>query len=77
MQTTTFTEFRNNASHYLNLAEQGESIVIIRHGKPIAELKPIASNQKTPSWKSAGLDISIPGVSLSAEILKQRKEENK
>lgn len=75
MQTTTFTEFRNNASHYLDLAEQGESIVIIRHGKPIAELKPIASNQKTPSWKSPGLNISIPDVSLSAEILKQRKEE--
>lgn len=74
MQTTTVTEFRNNASHYLDLAEQGESIVIIRHGKSIAELKPIASSQ-TPSWKSPGLNISIPDVSLSAEILEQRKEE--
>ncbi len=49
--------------------------MIIRHGKPIAELKPIDSNKKIPSWKSPGLNISIPNVSLSAEILKQRMEE--
>ncbi len=75
MQTTTFTEFRNNASHYLDLAEQGESIVIIRHGKPVAELKPIDSQKKIPSWKTAGLNLSVPGVSLSDEIIKQRREE--
>lgn len=74
MHTATFTQFRNNASYFLDLAEQGESIVIIRHGKPVAELKPIVAN-KIPSWKSAGLELSVPGMSASAEILAQREQE--
>ena len=71
---TTFTEFRNNAAKYFNAVEQGDTIIVFRHGKPIAEIIP-ASKENTPlSWKQPGLKLSIKGVSLSKEILKERKQ---
>ena len=33
---------KNKLAHLLDLAEQGEEIIITRHGKPVARLLPIA-----------------------------------
>ena len=40
MKTLTFTEFRKNASHVLDLVEKGESIRVLRHGRAIAKIVP-------------------------------------
>ena len=40
METITFTEFRKQASGILTKVEQGQSFVIIRHGRPVAEMMP-------------------------------------
>ncbi len=70
MQTTTFTEFRNNAKKYFDAVEHGEAVEIYRHGKPVAMLSPLESSS-TGRWKKA-TPLKLKGVSLSRAILGER-----
>ncbi len=74
MKTVTFTEFRKNASELLTDVEDGEVLVVIRHGKPIAEVSPIPS--PLPAWKQPALRLSTKGAELAAAILEERANEN-
>lgn len=38
MTTVTLTEFRSHASGMLSRVERGETLVVIRHGRPIEEI---------------------------------------
>ena len=77
MKTVTFTEFRNHASDLFSDVEKGEVLVVIRHGKPIAEVSPVSSSEDySPSWKRPGLRLSAKGTSLSAAILEERARED-
>ena len=40
-------EAKNKFTHLLDRAENGEHVVITRHGKPIAELRPV----QTMTWE--------------------------
>ncbi len=53
MQTIPLSEFRANASAMIDLVERGETVRILRHGKPVAELVPVSSDAtpRVPSWK--------------------------
>jgi antitoxin (DNA-binding transcriptional repressor) of toxin-antitoxin stability system len=74
MRSVTFTEFRKNASILISEVENGEMIQLIRHGKPVAEISPIQSEEtKIPSWKKAGLRLTTKGESLSKAILEERE----
>lgn len=73
MKTVNFTEFRNRASDMLTDVEHGETLVVVRHGRPIAEVSPLVNGQ--PSWKRPALRLSTKGMSLSAAILEERKRE--
>ncbi|MFQ6613247.1 MAG: type II toxin-antitoxin system Phd/YefM family antitoxin [Fidelibacterota bacterium] len=74
MKTVNFTEFRKKASGLITEVEHGESIVLIRHGKPVAEVTPYTrSIQSRPSWKEPGIRLQIQGGELSASILDERK----
>jgi prevent-host-death family protein len=74
MKMVTFTEFRQNAATYFDAVEKGETIRILRHGKPVAEVTPAPFEENTISWKQPGLRLSIKGASLSREILQNRKK---
>jgi len=52
MQTLSLSEFRAHASEMLDLVEQkGETVRILRHGKPVAELVPVrAAAAEVPSY---------------------------
>jgi len=77
MTTVTLTEFRSHASGMLNRVENGETLLVLRHGRPIAEVTPIANKDNgQPSWKKPGLRLSTKGTSLSAIILAERDHEN-
>ena len=76
MKTVSFTEFRKQASNLFSEVENGEKILIMRHGKAIAEINPVASTSKSPSWKKGGLRLSIKGAELSLAILEEREREN-
>ncbi|OGV64418.1 MAG: prevent-host-death protein [Lentisphaerae bacterium RIFOXYA12_FULL_48_11] len=77
MTTVTLTEFRSHASGMLSRAERGETIVIIRHGRPIAEVSPISSAVGgNPSWKRSALRLVAKGASLASAILAERNDES-
>lgn len=76
MKTVTFTEFRKNASELFSAVEHGEVLVIIRHGKPIAEVSPVSSPNSQPAWKQPALRLSAGGAGLSAAILGERADED-
>ncbi|HOO45265.1 MAG TPA: type II toxin-antitoxin system Phd/YefM family antitoxin [Deltaproteobacteria bacterium] len=76
MKTVSFTEFRKHASNLFSDVENGEKLLIMRHGKAIAEINPVSSESKTPSWKKQGLRLSIKGAELSSAIIEEREREN-
>jgi len=78
MHTIPLSEFRANASAMIDLVEQGETVRILRHGKPVAELVPLKAEEdatKVPSWKKPFEPVILPpGVSLSQAVLDERNE---
>jgi len=74
MKTVTFTEFRRRASGMISEVEHGETLVVIRHGKPVAEVSPFVGEAlKTPSWQRPGPRLASKGVTLSDAILAERE----
>ncbi len=72
MQDVTFTELRNHAKDYFDAVEGGDTVRVFRNGKPIAEIVPVRS--ETPSWKRPTPLLTVKGLSLSREILRDRDE---
>jgi len=73
MKMVTFTEFRNHASDLFTSVEQGETLVVLRHGRPIAQIIP--TGNKLPSWKATALRLSVKGGDLSSAIMEERRHE--
>ena len=48
MLPITIDEMKRNLLTYIERVEAGESIIIIRAGKPVAEIKPIISASRSP-----------------------------
>lgn len=77
MTTVTLTDFRSHASGMLTRVERGETFVVMRHGRPIAEIVPFEKKDSTiPSWKRQALRLSAKGAGLSSAILEERAHEN-
>lgn len=74
MKTVTFTDFRRHASTLFDEVEQGEVLIILRHGKPIAEISPVTRAEDRPAWKQPGIKLQYPGAELSGAILAERDE---
>ncbi len=77
MHSVPLSEFRANASAMLDLVEKGETVRILRHGKPVAQLVPVVADEpaKVPSWKRPFEPVVLPeGVSLSQAVLDERNE---
>ena len=71
MREATFTELRNKAKRYFDLVEAGETVRVLRNGKPIAEIHPIPSDP--PSWKQRpARPLAIGGGEISRLILEDR-----
>ena len=73
MKTISFTEFRNHASDMMTEVENGETLLVMRHGRPIAEISPVTAQQ--PSWKRPALRLSTTGAGLAAAIIEEREHE--
>ena len=77
MTTVTLTDFRSHASGMLTRVEQGETITVLRHGRPIAEVSPVVTlDGAQPSWKQKALRLSTKGAGLSSAILEDRAHED-
>lgn len=53
MRILPLSEFRANTAAMIDLVERGETVRILRHGKPVAELVPVKSDAlgDVPSYK--------------------------
>ena len=74
MKTINFTEFRKHASSFFSDVENGEKLVVLRHGKAIAEITPSTlDDSRIPSWKKPRLKLIMKGSTLSKAILEERE----
>ena len=74
MKTVTFTDFRKRASGFITEVEHGERLVLLRRGKPVAEVVPFSEKiRETPAWKQPGTRLRIRGRDLSSAILEERE----
>lgn len=72
MKQATFTEVRNHAKAFFDLVEAGEVVRVLRNGKPIADIVPVAAD--LPSWKRhKAQPLVLDGVAVSRMILEQRE----
>lgn len=70
MQDATFTELRNHAKDYFDAVENGDTVRVFRNGKPIADIVPVRVG--IASWKRQSSALTVKGLSLSREILRNR-----
>jgi len=71
-----FTDFRKNASGFITEVEHGETLILLRRGKPVAEVIPFSDDiLKIPAWKKPGIRLQIHGSDLSSAILEERERE--
>ncbi|MBM4314283.1 MAG: type II toxin-antitoxin system Phd/YefM family antitoxin [Deltaproteobacteria bacterium] len=74
MKSVAFTDFRKMASDLITEVEHGETIILFRRGKPVAEVVPFSDKaQRTPAWKQPGIRLRIQGSDLSSTILDERE----
>lgn len=74
MRTITFTDFRKKASGFITEVENGETLILLRRGKPVAEISPYDDEiSRIPSWKKPGIQLAIKGRDLSTAILEERE----
>lgn len=53
LSALSLSQFRANLASTLDLVEQGQTVQILRHGKPVAQVTPVPSDAsaKVPRWK--------------------------
>jgi len=74
MKSVAFTDFRKRASDLLTEVEHGETLILLRRGKPVAEVVPFSDKaQRTPAWKLSGIRLRTQGSDLSSAILEERE----
>lgn len=75
MKMATFTDFRKKALDIITKAEQGETVVIIRHGKPAAETVFFSGKPgNTPAWNQKAVQLQFQGSDLFSAILEDRED---
>ena len=74
MIETNVREVKAKLSAYLSCVEQGEEVMIVRRGKPVATLKPVKEPAALPSMKSFREKIRLRGLPASQTIIRMREE---
>lgn len=71
MREANFTDLRNHARQYFDQVEAGETVRVMRNGKPIADIVPIQPD--LPSWKRRkSQPLVLGGLSVSQLVLSER-----
>lgn len=60
MLKVTIDEIQRDPLKYLRQVEAGETIVIVRADKPVAELRPIASSQQSRPFGLCAGEFTVP-----------------
>ena len=77
MNTITAKQARKQLGDLIDAAERGESVVITRRGKRVAELGPVRSRRrrKMPDLSSFRASVKIKGKCMSETVIAMRAEE--
>ena len=75
MIAAAFTEFRKRIASFLDKVENGETVVITRHGRPVAEVIPPTFSSGKKSWKRPALRLRIKGISISKAVMTDRTKD--
>lgn len=67
-------EAKAKLSAYLLRVQQGEEVLIVRRGKPVAMLKPVEQTAQLPSMKAFRDKVRVKGLSCSEAVIKMREE---
>ncbi len=73
MRTVTVTELRRSWSRLFRLVEQGETVQVTRHGRPVARVVPTANAGNPPAWKRPGPRWVNQGAALAKAVLEERQ----
>jgi len=74
MIQTNIRKAKAKLSAYLSQVEQGEEVMIVKRGKPVAMLKPVEQAAALPSMKSFRQKIRLRGLPASHAIIRMREE---
>jgi prevent-host-death family protein len=74
MEEIGVRELRRNLSAVLSAIAQGEEVVVIRHGEPVARLiPPERVAPRLPSMKALRDSVRVRGAPLSEEVVAERE----
>ena len=65
MRTITQRELRNQSAAVMDAVERGETIRITRHGKEVAELRPVASDAYVDTASILHAFAGLPDIDLA------------
>ena len=75
MQQVSVREVRDNLRAYLDRAEAGEEIVVMRRGKEVARIVPPRREaRRFPDLTEFRESIRLRGQSVSETVIQQRRE---
>lgn len=74
MIKSNIRETKAKLSSYLSQVEQGEEVMIVRRGKPVAVLKAVKQTAQLPSMKAFREKMRLKGLSASETIIRMREE---
>jgi len=78
MQQMPLSEFRAHASTMLDLVEKGQTVRILRHGKPVADLVPVRTEPvAVPHWKQPITPRKVvrpDGKTIAQRIIEEREQ---
>jgi len=74
MIQTNVREAKAKLSSYLSQVEQGEEVMIVRRGKPVAILKAVEQTAQLPSMKAFREKMRVKGLSASETVIRMREE---
>ncbi len=76
MQVLPLSALRADISSMIDRVQQGETVRILRHGKPVADLVPVQEtpSARQPSWKQPFEPVALPPqASLVQAVLHERE----
>lgn len=76
MLTASFTEFRNSATKYFDKVAKGETLQILKHGRPVAVISPpVSKDQEYWSHRKPLFDMKGKkgASSLVVEMRRERR----
>lgn len=78
MQILPLSALRADISSMIDRVQQGETVRILRHGKPVADLVPVqeAPLTRQPSWKQAFEPVALPPQASLAQAVMHDRETN-